>query len=127
MAAMTYLWRHPKSGVYYFRQAIPADVRQVIGKTMIKKSLGTKDVAVAKRKVPSLALQTDAQFAAARERHSALPRRELSDAEIDFPAADYLRTQLAEDEAHRIEGSKKDDDLYKALKRQVEEQGGTAF
>ena len=34
--------------------------------------------------------------------------------------------RLAEDEAHRIEGSKEEDDLYKALKRQVGEDGGTA-
>ena len=88
MSAVTYLWRHPRSGVYYFRRAVPDDLRRVIGKTMIKKSLGTKDVTAAKRKVPPLTIQADAQFAAARERGHALPRTELSVAEIDFLACE---------------------------------------
>jgi hypothetical protein len=35
MSAMTYLWRHPKSGVYYFRGAVPDDLRTII-KTLVK-------------------------------------------------------------------------------------------
>ncbi len=50
MAAMTYLLRHPKTGVYYFRRAVPDDLRSIIGKTAIKKSLATKDMAEAKRR-----------------------------------------------------------------------------
>jgi hypothetical protein len=121
MSAMTYLWRHPKSGVYYFRRAVPAELRPIIGKTMIKQSLGTKDLVAAKRQVPSLALQTDRQFVAAKEKGAAPPHTELSDGEIGLMAADYLHARLAEDEAQRVHGSKEDDDLYKALKRQVEE------
>src|SRR5881227_1834723 len=44
VSAMTYLWRH-KSGVYYFRRAVPEDIRTIIGKTMVKQSLRTADLA----------------------------------------------------------------------------------
>jgi len=121
MSAMTYLWRHPKSGVYYFRRAVPAELRSIVGKTMIKQSLGTKDVAAAKRQVLSLALRTEKQFVAAKEKSATPPLTELSDREIDLMAANYLHARLADDEAQRVQGSKEDDDLYKALKRQVEE------
>ena len=123
MSAMTYLWRHPKSGVYYFRRAVPDELRKIIGKTMVKQSLGTKDVAAAKRQVPSLALLSEKQFVAAREKRAAPPLTELSDREIGLMAADYLHMRLAEDEAQRVQGSKQDDDLYKAVKRQVEAMG----
>jgi hypothetical protein len=36
---MTYLLRHPKTGVYYFRRAVPDELRTTIGNTAIKKSL----------------------------------------------------------------------------------------
>lgn len=41
-------FKHPKTGVYYFRVRVPADLVPVIGKKEIKTSLGTKDPATAK-------------------------------------------------------------------------------
>jgi hypothetical protein len=123
MSAMTYLWRHPSSGVYYFRRAIPDDLRTILGKTMVKKSLGTKDGAVAKRQIHPLAIQTDAEFEAARRRRDAPLRAELSQTEIDFLVAAYFHERLAEDERNRINGSKDDDDHYKTLNRQLEANG----
>jgi hypothetical protein len=41
-------YRHPKTGVYYLRRAVPIELRKVIGKTEIKRSLGTKDSVKAK-------------------------------------------------------------------------------
>ena len=35
--------KHPKTGVYYFRRAVPADLRTIIGKREELRSLGTKD------------------------------------------------------------------------------------
>jgi hypothetical protein len=122
---MTYLWRH-KSGVYYFRRAVPDDLWPILGKTMVKKSLRTTKVAEAKRRAHPIAMKTEADFLDARERRSAPPRTELSEAERAHLVAAYLHQRLAEDEAQRIEGSKEDDDLYKAVKAQVEAQGGTA-
>jgi hypothetical protein len=122
---MTYLWRH-ESGVYYFRRAVPDDLRPILGKTMVKQSLRTKDLAEAKRRAHPIAIQTEADFQATRERRSAPPRTELSEGERAHLVAAYLHHRLAEDEANRIEGSKEEDDLYKALKLQVEAHGGTA-
>lgn len=66
MAAMTNLQKHPKSGVYRFRRAIPPDLRAVFGKTEIVETLGTKDLADAKRRVKEVGLRVDAMFEAAR-------------------------------------------------------------
>ena len=126
MSAMTYLWRHPKSGVYYFRRSVPDDLRAIIGKTMIKQTLRTKEVTEAKRRAHPIAIQTDADFQSARDR-CAVPRRaDLTEAEQAYLVAAYLHHRLAEDEARRIEGSKEEDDLYKSLRAQVEAHDGTA-
>ena len=124
MSAMTYLWRHPNSGVYYFRRAVPDDIRATIGKTMVKQSLRTRDVAEAKRRALPIAMRTETDFQTARERRSALPRNDLTEAERARLVASYLHMRLSEDEARRIRGSKEDDDLYKSLKAQVEAHGG---
>ena len=42
-------WKHPDSGIYYFRRAVPKSLQNKIGKSMIKVSLGTKDSNDAKR------------------------------------------------------------------------------
>src|SRR3954454_5149901 len=89
VSAMTYLWR-PKSGVYYFRRAVPHDLRPILGKTMVKRSLRTDKVAEAKRLAHPIAMQTEAEFQAARERLSAPPRKELSEAERAHLVAAYL-------------------------------------
>jgi uncharacterized protein DUF6538 len=125
VSAMTYLWRH-QSGVYYFRRAVPDDLRAIIGKTMVKQSLGTRNVAEAKRLAHPIAIQTEADFQSARERRSAPPRTDLTESERAHLVAAYLHHRLAVDESARVEGSKEDDDLYKALKAQVEAHGGTA-
>jgi len=124
VSAMTYLWRHPNSGVYYFRRAVPDDIKAILGKTMVKQSLRTKDVADAKRRAHPIAIQSDADFQSARDKRSAPPRTELSQAEREHLVAAYLHQRLAEDEAQRVQGSKEDDDLYKSIKAQVEVHGG---
>src|SRR4051794_19804922 len=123
VSAMTYLWRH-QSGVYYFRRAVPEDIRAIIGKTMVKQSLRTADLAEAKRRAHGIAIQTEIDFQSARERRSAPPCDELNEAERAHLVSSYLHYRLAEDEARRIQGSKEDDDLYKSLKAQVEAHGG---
>ena len=39
----SYLYRKPRSGIYYTRLVIPAELRHRYGKTCIKRSLRTKD------------------------------------------------------------------------------------
>jgi len=41
-------YKHPKTGVFYFRQKTPADLRQIFGRAEVGWSLRTKDEAVAK-------------------------------------------------------------------------------
>ena len=126
MPAMTYLWRHPHTGVYYFRRAVPNPLRIALGKTMVKKSLGTKNVAEAKRRAHPLAVQTEAEFEAARKHQAAPIRTELTDREMAFLVDAYHHQLLAADDAARIDGSGEDDNLYKTIKAQVEAEGGTA-
>ena len=63
---MTNLQKHPKSGVYRFRRAVPEDLRPILGKTAIVETLGTKDLTEAKRRVKEVGLRIDAMFEAAR-------------------------------------------------------------
>jgi len=125
VAAMTYLLRHPKSGVYYFRRTVPDDLRETIGKTAIKESLGTKDVREAKRRAHPVAARVDADFAKARAMLGAPVLSHLSDAEIERLSAMHLHDLLADDEETRIHGDS-GDELYLQLKRQVEAAGGFA-
>ena len=41
--------KHPKTGVFYLRKRVPADLIALVGRPTIKRSLGTKDVAEARR------------------------------------------------------------------------------
>ena len=43
-------WPHPKTGVLWFRKRVPKDLLALVGKREEKASLGTKDVAEAKRR-----------------------------------------------------------------------------
>jgi len=51
MGIMTSPQRHVKSGVYYFRMAVPKALVSTIGKTVFKKSLGTTSAVEAKQRI----------------------------------------------------------------------------
>lgn len=53
-------WKHPKTGVYYFRRRVPADLVDLIGKHEIKRSLKTKDCSDAKRRFSDVWQQCEA-------------------------------------------------------------------
>lgn len=63
---MTNLQKHPRSGVYRFRKAVPEDLRAVFGRTEFTETLNTKDLAEAKRRVKEVGLRYDAMIEAAR-------------------------------------------------------------
>ncbi|MCU4181788.1 site-specific integrase [Bosea sp. BH3] len=48
--AMARPWKHPKTGIYWFRKRVPDELRARLGKTEEKQSLGTRDPAEAKIK-----------------------------------------------------------------------------
>ncbi|MFB1086285.1 DUF6538 domain-containing protein [Vibrio diabolicus] len=45
-------YKHPQTGVYYFRMAVPKKLVPIIGKTVFKKSLQTKNLSEAKQRFP---------------------------------------------------------------------------
>ena len=45
-------WKHPKTGVYYFRKVVPERLRPLVGKREIKVSLNTKSLREAKLRYP---------------------------------------------------------------------------
>jgi hypothetical protein len=46
--AMSRPWKHPKTGIYWFRKRVPDELRGVVGKLEEKRSLNTRDPAEAK-------------------------------------------------------------------------------
>lgn len=61
--AMSRPTKHPKSGVYQFRRAVPDRLRPLLGKTEVKRSLGTKDPQEAKRRHAEVSAQVVAEWA----------------------------------------------------------------
>jgi len=50
MSSLATPYKHPSSGIYYLRIGVPKPLRQIAKKTVIKKSLHTKDSTVAKHR-----------------------------------------------------------------------------
>ena len=75
---MTNVDKHPKSGVYRFRRAVPKKLRAILGKTEIVESLGTKDVAEAKRRAKPVGIRVDKLFEAASQGKVGITRSEAS-------------------------------------------------
>jgi len=65
--AMSRPWKHPDSGVYWFRRAVPADLRALVGKREEKQSLKTKDPAVAKQRHTQALSEVEARWANLRQ------------------------------------------------------------
>jgi integrase len=56
-------YRHPKTGMFWFRRRVPDALRPLLRKTIYQRSLGTKDVAEAKRKFLQVAAAVDREWA----------------------------------------------------------------
>lgn len=82
--AMSYLQRHPKSGVWRVRISVPPKLRELIGKRELIESLSTKDHAEAKRLAPAV-------LARFQERISRAERGELFwlDHDIEIVAQEF--------------------------------------
>lgn len=65
------MFRHKKTGIYWFRRAVPKPIRGIIGKTEITKSLRTKSLEDAKRANRRIADEVDALFEQARSKLAA--------------------------------------------------------
>ena len=74
--AMARPWKHPKTGVYWLRRRVPADLRPLVGKLEILRSLGTKDPAEAKLKHAEALLAVKMQWVNLRAGPKTLSERE---------------------------------------------------
>lgn len=74
MTCMASPWKHPDSGIYYHRVGVPKDIQDQIGKSLIKFSLRTKNLAEAKRIFALRYAETQALFEQARSRVRLTPK-----------------------------------------------------
>lgn len=74
--AMSRPWKHPDSGVYWFRRGVPADLRALVGKREEKRSLQTKDPAIAKKRHAEALAEVEARWANLRAGPQTLSERQ---------------------------------------------------
>lgn len=68
MALIAQPFRHPDSGIYYLRRRVPDDLRQIIGKTEIRRSLNTRNHKQAKAAFATAYADSERLFNDARQR-----------------------------------------------------------
>ena len=95
-------FKHPRTGVYYIRRAVPKDIRETFGKSEYLKSLGTKNDREAKLLFPAALQESDAEFARARGRLAAVDV--LNDVQIREVGEAWAAHILTEDEEARLDG-----------------------
>lgn len=71
-------FKHPKTGVYYYRRVVPEDMRTLVGKREVRLSLGTKDPREAASRHPLVAAKVAAHWAALQEGPKPLTLKEAS-------------------------------------------------
>ena len=96
MPIMTSPWKHPETGVYYFRRAVPADLRESVGRSLLKKSLGTKDPNEAKRLIVPYIVESDELFHMARLRLSKGPESSLTPKDAAIIASRWYERMVRE-------------------------------
>ncbi|MFQ6573202.1 DUF6538 domain-containing protein [Pseudomonas sp. UM16] len=72
MALIAQPFRPPDSGIYYLRRRVPDDIRQVIGKTEIRRSLNTRNHQQAKAAFVIAYAESERFFQQMRSGHSGL-------------------------------------------------------
>ena len=91
-------WKHPKTGVYWFRRRVPDALRSVVGKTIVQKTLDTKDPAEAKRRFLPVAAAIDREWtrlAAAEEITPARERDRLTPKQVLGIAGEFYRWMVS--------------------------------
>jgi integrase len=70
-------FKHPKTGVYYFRMRVPRDLVGIVGKAEVKISLATKDPALAKELFSDRERQVAMEWKALRAAPEPIPHRQI--------------------------------------------------
>jgi integrase len=93
-------FKHPDTGVYYFRRTVPDDLRAMVGKREEKVSLRTKDPDEARRLHAVEAVRVDKEWSAVRKRKAALASPALPelDAETIKRIGEAYRVHLLEED-----------------------------
>jgi integrase len=97
---MLHLWKHPKSGIFYFRRAVPEEQRPAVGKREIKFTLKTTDLKEAKLRYPDAAARANEIL-----QRATGGQRLLTHKEVLALAGEWYRRELKrrEDEPGRAE------------------------
>jgi len=103
MVAMSSPWKDPRTGIYYIRRGVPAELKEQLG-SVYKLSLRTKDPAEAKSRFIIALAKCDRLFSETRARLQSPPITELSREEASRYADAWLAQELDEDEDYRVEG-----------------------
>jgi integrase len=69
--------KHPKTGVYYLRVRVPVDLVKVVGKPLVKVTLGTKDPALAKELFSDKARELAARWKTLRAAPEPLTQKQM--------------------------------------------------
>jgi len=83
-------FKHPKTGIYWFRMRVPANVADRVGRTEVTRTLGTKDPAEAKRLYAEVRAEIETQWNNLRR-----DRRSLTEREAHGMAAVFYEKWLA--------------------------------
>jgi hypothetical protein len=92
--AMIRPFKHPKTGVYWLRKAVPAPLRAAVGKREMKRSLGTKDPGQARDRAPAVIAEFEAALTNARS--GAALGAALTLREIAALTAEWYREAITE-------------------------------
>lgn len=87
MALIAQPFRHPDSGIYYLRRRVPDDIRPLIGKTEIRRSLNTRNHHQAKAAFAIAYAESERFFQQVRSDNSSLPPTPRSN---PFPIASCM-------------------------------------
>src|SRR3954467_8362348 len=74
--AMSRPHKHPRTGIYWFRRRVPADLVERFGRREVTQSLGTRDPAEAKQRYAEVLADYEARWARLRNGSRALTERE---------------------------------------------------
>ena len=99
--SMTRPFKHPKTGVYWLRKAVPHDLRKLVGKVEEKKTLGTKNASEAKLKLATALAEVETRWANLRRGPQVLT--EVQAHEIAAPVYDeWIRIHSANPSEQRV-------------------------
>ncbi len=99
VCAMARPWKHPATGIYWYRKVVPAPLRVTLGKRELKWSLGTKDTEEAKRRHREAADRADLMIASARRGITPGGATTLNAQDTMSLGAEWLRRRLMAQQA----------------------------